>query len=89
MAATLSRRCTLLRKGDIDTLVKEAHDAQIVRVASTLVETSIPRLSFSKTARAANLAKAGAVGRAYELAFSYGSESDPVVAAEFLAKLTL
>ena len=35
------------------------------------------------------MARAGAVGRTCKLAFSYGLESDPMVAAEFLAKLTL
>jgi hypothetical protein len=84
-AAALSRRCKLIREGDIDSLVKEARDAQTARVA----KASAPKASFSKTARVAILAKAGAVGRACKLAFSYGMESDSVVAAEFLAKLTL
>ena len=35
------------------------------------------------------MARAGAAGRARKLAFSYALESDPGVAAEFLAKLTL
>jgi hypothetical protein len=35
------------------------------------------------------LAEAGAVGRAYKLAFSYGLESDSVVASKLLSKLTL
>ena len=88
-AAALSRRRTLLREGDIDTLLKEAHDAQTVRVASALADASAPKSSFSTIVMAAILAKAGAVGRACKLAFSDGMESDPVVAAEFLAKLTL
>ncbi len=29
------------------------------------------------------------MGRAYKLAFSYGMESNPAIAAEFLSKLTL
>ncbi len=39
--------------------------------------------------KAAVMAKAGAVGRACKHTFSYGLESEPLVAAEFLAKLTL
>ncbi len=34
------------------------------------------------------MARAGAMGRACKLAFSYGVESDPVIAAKFLDKLT-
>jgi hypothetical protein len=45
--------------------------------------------TFSKTARAAILAGAGAVGRACKLAFSYGQETNPGIAAKFLAKVTL
>ncbi len=44
---------------------------------------------FLKTARAALLAGAGEVGRACKVAFTYGLETDPLVAAEFLRKLTL
>ena len=50
---------------------------------------SAPTPSISKTARAALLARAGAVGKACKIAFSFGLESDPVVAAELLGKLTL
>ena len=35
------------------------------------------------------MSRAGAVGRACKLAFLYAMESDPWMAAEFLAKLTL
>ena len=89
MADALARRCSLLREGDVGTLLKEAHEAQASRVANALAEASAPKPSFSKTTRAAILARAGAAGRACKLAFSYGLESDPVVAAKFLAKLTL
>ena len=71
-AASLSRRCSLLREGDIDTLLKKAHEAQSARVAKALVEASAPKASFSKTMRAVILARAGAVGRASKLALSYG-----------------
>ena len=87
--ATLSRRCTLLREGDIDSLVREAHEARTNKVAKALAEASALKSSFSKTAKATILAKARAVGRACKLAFSYGMESDPVLAPEFLSKLTL
>jgi hypothetical protein len=90
-AATLARRCKLLREGKLSVLLTEAHEAQTERVAkgikasSTFASTS----TFSKTARAAILAGVGAVVRACKLAFFYGLESDPAVAATFLAKLTL
>ncbi len=59
--------------------------AKSLKASSSSATTS----TFSKTARAAILAGAGAVGRACKLAFSYGLETDPVVAAKFLDKLTL
>jgi hypothetical protein len=46
-------------------------------------------IAFSKTARAANLAGAGEVGRACKVAFTFGFETDPEVAAKFLKKLAL
>jgi hypothetical protein len=45
--------------------------------------------TFSKTTRAAILAGAGAVRRDCKLAFSYGMETYPGIAAKFLAKLTM
>jgi hypothetical protein len=45
--------------------------------------------TFSKTSMAAILVGAGAMRRACKLAFSYGLETDPEIAAKFLAKLTL
>ena len=47
-----------------------------------------PTLSFSMTAMATSLARCGAVGKACKLAFSYGTKSNPEVAATFLAKIT-
>jgi len=88
-ADALARRCSLLREVDVGTLLKEANDAQSTRVANTLVEALALNPSFSKTAWAATLSRAGAMERACKLAFSYGLESDPVVAAEFVAKITL
>ncbi len=51
--------------------------------------TSSDSVTFSKTARAAILAGDGEVGRAYKVAFIYGLETDPSVAAKFMKKLTL
>ena len=89
--AVLSRRCNLRREGEITTLLCEAHEAQTGRIAKQTKANSIPTStsSFSKTARAAILAGAGSVGRACKIAFSYGLESDPGIAAEFMAKLAL
>jgi len=47
-----------------------------------------PAKSFPLTSRVAALAKCRAVGKACKLAFSYGTESDPEVAARFLANFT-
>jgi hypothetical protein len=60
-------------------------------VAKQTKAHSIPTSTtfFSKTARAAILASAGAVGRACKLAFSFGLEADPGIAAEFRARLAL
>jgi hypothetical protein len=90
-AAALSRRCSLPREGKISVMLTKAHEAQAGRVAklTKATSTSASTTAFSKTARAVILAGAGAVGRACKLAFSYGLESDPGIAAKFLAKLTL
>ena len=90
-AATLARRCNMWREGKLSVLLTEAHEAQTERVAKLIkaASTSASTSTFSKTARATILAGAGAVGRACKLAFSYGVESDPEVAAKFLAKLTI
>ncbi len=47
-----------------------------------------PTSTFPLAARNASLAGCGAVGKACKIYFSYGTKSDPVVAATFLAKLT-
>ena len=80
-----------MREGEIETLLSEAHEAQAGRVAKQTEahSKSTSNSSFSKTARAAILAGAGAMGRACKLAFSYGLESDPAIAAKFLSKLAL
>jgi hypothetical protein len=54
----------------------------------TVAAYALPH-SFSKIVRAAALAGAGELGRACKVAFTYGVEVDPEVAADFLAKLTL
>jgi hypothetical protein len=91
VVAALFRRYNLLREGKISTLFSEAREAQAGRVAKQTKAASIPTSTtpFSKTARAAILAGAGAVGRAFKLVFSHGLESDPEIAAKFLSKLTL
>jgi hypothetical protein len=90
-AATLARRCSLLREGKLSVLLIEAHEAHTERVAKSLKasSTSASSSTFSKTSRATILAGARAVGRACKLAFSFGLESDPAVASKFLDKLTL
>ena len=59
--------------------------AKLTKIAFVSASTT----TFSKTARAAILAGAGAVGRACKLAFSYGLEKNPGIATKFLAKLTM
>ena len=89
-AAALSRRCNLLREGGIGALLNEAHEAHMGRVAKpTKAHSKSTSSTSSKMARAAILAGAGAMGRACKVAFSYGLESDPVIAAKFLSKLNL
>jgi hypothetical protein len=81
----------LLREEEIKTLLLEAHEAQAGRAAKQTEahSKSTSNSSFSKTARATIMVGAGAMGRAFKLAFSYGLESDPAIAAKFLSKLTL
>jgi hypothetical protein len=71
-SAALLRRCNLLREGEIATLLNEAHEAHAGRVAKATKAHAKPTSSafFSKTARAAILARAKAMGRACKLAFS-------------------
>jgi hypothetical protein len=66
-----------------------AHDSQAARVTCRVHAITKPANVFPLAARAASLAGCGAVGKACKLAFSYGTESDPGVAATFLAKLTM
>ncbi len=78
----------MFNNGEIAELLHEAHDSQVTRVACRVHALTKPTNVFPLAARAASLAGCGAVGKACKLAFSYGTESDPVVAATFLAKLT-
>ena len=78
----------MFRSGEITELIHEAHDSQVTRVACRVHALTVPTSSFPLAARAASLAGCGATGKACKLAFSYGIESDPVVTATFLAKLT-
>jgi len=58
-------------------------------VNARVLAASENTISFSKTARASILAGAGEVGGACKVAFTFGLETDPEVAAKFLKKLTL
>ena len=88
-AAALLDRCNRLLAGDIASLTNDVHEAQTERVRGRSAAASDQPHAFSKTARAAALACAGELGRACKVAFTYGVEADPEVAAGFLAKLTL
>jgi hypothetical protein len=57
-------------------------------VACRVIALTQPSQYFPLTARVVVLAGCGAVGKACKLAFLYGTETDPVVAGTFLAKLT-
>ncbi len=76
-AAALSRRCSILFDGNVESLPREAQDAQTERVAKALGKTSAPKSSFLNIAIAAILARA--VAR-LKLAFLFGMESNLVVA---------
>jgi hypothetical protein len=73
--------------GEISELLHKAHESQIARVACRVHALTQPSHAFLQTTRAAALAKCEAVGRAYRLAFSYGQESDRVVAATLFSQL--
>ena len=88
-AAAFLERCRKLEAGDVGGLIREAHEAQTERVRGRTAAATTQPHSFSKTARAAALAGAGELGRACKVAFTYGIEADPEVAATFLARLTL
>ena len=81
----------MLKEGKIAVLLSEANEAHTGRVAKLTKTASVSASTkpIAKTARASILAGAGAVGRACKLAFSYGLETDPGIAAKFLAKLTM
>jgi hypothetical protein len=57
-------------------------------LARRVHEVSQPAQSFPIIFRAVALAECGAVGKACKLAFSYGTETNPVAAATFVSKLT-
>jgi hypothetical protein len=78
----------MLLDDQVDALIREAHDSQVTRAACRVHALTQPSKTFPQTARAAALAECGAVGKAYMSVFSCGTESDTVVDATFLAKLT-
>ena len=77
----------MLMDGRVSDLINDAHDSQVTRVARRIHDITQPSTTFPLTARATFLEGCGAVGKVCKLAFSYGTESDPIVAATFLAKL--
>ena len=81
--ASLKRRCILYVTGDIGRLLTDFYKAQTDRVTPRVLATSEDTVSFSKTARTAILAGAGEIGRACKVAFTFGLEIDPEVAATF------
>ncbi len=76
-------------EGRVIKLLQDAHDSQVTRVARRIHAVTHPSPNVPLTARAAALAGCGSVGKACKLAFSYGTESDPVVVPNFLSKLTM
>ncbi len=88
VAAAFERKYTMFNNGQIAELLGEAHDSQVARVACRVHALTVPSSYFPLAARATSLAGCGTVGKACKLAFSHGTESDPVVAAAFLVKLT-
>ncbi len=87
VAAAFERRCNMSSNGEIAELIHEAHDSQVTRVAYRVHALTMPSSSFSLVARAASLAGCGATRKTCRLAISYWTDSDLVVAANFLAKL--
>jgi hypothetical protein len=87
-ADALARRCKMFLDGQFAELIHEANESQVTRVVCRVHALTQPAQSFPLIARAAALAGCGAASKAGKLAFSYGSESDPEVAARFVAKLT-
>ena len=78
----------MLTSGRVSDLINDAHESQVNRVARKIHNITQPAPTFPLTPGAASLAGCGAVRKACQLAFSYGNESNPVIAATFLAKLT-
>ncbi len=78
----------MLTSGRVSDIINDAHDSQVNSVARRIHDIPQPAPSFPLTDRAASLAGCGARGKACKLAFSYGTESDPIIGAIFPAKLT-
>ncbi len=75
----------MLTNGPVGDLINDAHDSQVTKVARRIHDITQPSPTFPLIARAVSLAGCGAVGKACQLAFSYGTKSNPVIAATFLA----
>jgi len=87
--AALKRRCHLYETGDIGRLLTDSYEAHTDRVTAKVLAASEDTVSFSKTARAAIFAGDGEVGRVCKVAFTFGLETYPEVAAKLLKKPTL
>ena len=84
--ALLRRRCEIFNAGDIQRSITDSHEAQSDKVTTTMNSTSSDSITFSKTAKASFLAAAWELIRACKVAFTYGLETDPWVAAKFIKK---
>jgi hypothetical protein len=74
----------MLVSGGVSRLITDSHEAQNDRIAAASNTASTDTTTLSKTAaRFAILAGAGEVGRACKVAFTYGLEINPGVAAKF------
>jgi hypothetical protein len=87
-AQAFERRSKMSIDGQTRDLLREAHDSHVARVACRVHALTKPPQTFPQTARSVALAWCGAVGKACKTGFSYGTESDPIVATTFLTKLT-
>ena len=70
-------------------MIHEAREAHTERVRGRTSAASTQPHSFLRTTRAAALAGSGELGRVCKVAFTFGIEASPEVAASFLAKLIL
>ena len=87
-ALAFVRRSKMMLNGQVSDFLREEHDSHVTRVASRVHALTHMFEIFPRIARVVALVGCGAVGKACKLAISYGTESDPVIVASFLAKVT-